>query len=99
MVAREGILSPESAVRGHESRWRVRCFRKKPAIDGPHAARSRWCRVGYRGCRSSRISRVRPEDLIVNRDEGAEWLAENFGLPIEAVREILSHPKVPAAMR
>src|SRR4051794_12682501 len=35
-------------------------------------------------------SRVRPEDLIVNRDEGTEWLAENHGLPLETVREVLA---------
>ena len=35
-------------------------------------------------------SRVRPEDLIVNRDEGLEWLAENHGLPLETVREVLA---------
>ena len=28
-----------------------------------------------------RHSRVRPEDLIVNRDQGAAWLARNHGLP------------------
>jgi uncharacterized protein (DUF433 family) len=35
-------------------------------------------------------SRVRPEDLIINRDEGEAWLAENYELPIERVREVLS---------
>jgi uncharacterized protein (DUF433 family) len=34
-------------------------------------------------------SRVRPDDLIVNRAEGEAWLAENFALPIETVREVL----------
>jgi uncharacterized protein (DUF433 family) len=34
-------------------------------------------------------SRVRPEDLIVNRAEGETWLAENYALPIEMVREVL----------
>ena len=34
-------------------------------------------------------SRVRPEDLIVNRAEGEVWLAENYELPIETVREVL----------
>jgi uncharacterized protein (DUF433 family) len=34
-------------------------------------------------------SRVRPEDLIINRAEGEAWLAENHGLPIETVREVL----------
>ena len=35
-------------------------------------------------------SRVRPEDLIINRAEGEAWLAENYELPIERVREVLS---------
>jgi uncharacterized protein (DUF433 family) len=35
-------------------------------------------------------SRVRPDDLVVNREEGPEWLAENFGLPLETVRTILA---------
>ncbi len=34
-------------------------------------------------------SRVRPDDLIVNRAEGEAWLAENFELPLETVREVL----------
>jgi len=34
-------------------------------------------------------SRVRPDDLIVNRNEGVAWLAENFELPVETVREVL----------
>ena len=34
-------------------------------------------------------SRVRPDDLLVNRAEGEVWLAENYDLPIEAVREVL----------
>ena len=35
-------------------------------------------------------SRVRPEDLIVNRTEGEAWLAENYELSIETVREVLT---------
>ncbi len=35
-------------------------------------------------------SRVRPEDILANRDEGAEWLAENFDLPVETVRTVLA---------
>jgi uncharacterized protein (DUF433 family) len=35
-------------------------------------------------------SRVRPEDLLVNRSEGVAWLAENHGLRVEAVREVLA---------
>jgi uncharacterized protein (DUF433 family) len=34
-------------------------------------------------------SRVRPDDLVVNRAEGEAWLAENYELPIETVREVL----------
>ena len=34
-------------------------------------------------------SRVRPDDVIVNRGEGEAWLAENYELPIETVREVL----------
>lgn len=36
-------------------------------------------------------SRVRPEDLIANRGEGPEWLAENFSLPLETVRMVLAY--------
>ena len=35
-------------------------------------------------------SRVRPEDLIINRAEGEAWLSENFSLPLKTVREVLS---------
>ena len=35
-------------------------------------------------------SRVCPDDLIVNRQKGAEWLAENCGLPLETVQSALS---------
>jgi len=34
-------------------------------------------------------SRVRPDDLIANRKEGREWLVENYGLPLQTVREVL----------
>ena len=34
-------------------------------------------------------SRVRPDDLVVNRAEGEAWLAENYSLPVETVREVL----------
>jgi uncharacterized protein (DUF433 family) len=37
-----------------------------------------------------RHSRVRPGDLVANRDQGAEWLAENYGLPIETVKAVLA---------
>lgn len=35
-------------------------------------------------------SRVRPDDLIANREEGAEWLAENYALPLEIVNAVLA---------
>jgi len=35
-------------------------------------------------------SRVRPEELIINRDEGPDWLAENFELPVGTVRALLA---------
>lgn len=35
-------------------------------------------------------SRVRPDDLVANRDEGPEWLAENYSLPIETVIAVLA---------
>ncbi len=35
-------------------------------------------------------SRVRPQDLIAHQQEGPDWLAENFALPIDIVRTVLS---------
>jgi uncharacterized protein (DUF433 family) len=35
-------------------------------------------------------SRVRPEDLVANRAEGPEWLAENYALPVDTVRTVLA---------
>jgi uncharacterized protein (DUF433 family) len=36
-------------------------------------------------------SRVRPEDLVTNRaGGGADWLAENYALPVETVRAVLA---------
>lgn len=34
-------------------------------------------------------SRVRPDDLVVNRQEGADWLAENYGLSLDMVQIVL----------
>ncbi len=34
-------------------------------------------------------SRVRPEDLVTNRAEGLDWLAENYALPVDTVRAVL----------
>ncbi len=35
-------------------------------------------------------SRVRPDDLIANREEGPDWLATNFSLPLETVPTVLA---------
>ena len=35
-------------------------------------------------------SRVRPEDLLVNRDQGIEWLAKGHGLDPEVIREVFA---------
>ena len=35
-------------------------------------------------------SRVRPDDLVVNREEGPDWLAENYDLPLETVKTVLA---------
>jgi uncharacterized protein (DUF433 family) len=35
-------------------------------------------------------SRVRPDDLVANREEGPEWLAENYDLPVDVVRAVLA---------
>jgi uncharacterized protein (DUF433 family) len=35
-------------------------------------------------------TRVRPEDLLVNRDEGLPWLAENFGVPVATIQEVFA---------
>ena len=35
-------------------------------------------------------SRVRPEDLVINRDRGIEWLARNHGLSVNTVGEVLA---------
>jgi uncharacterized protein (DUF433 family) len=35
-------------------------------------------------------SRVRHNDLIANRNEGADWLAENYSLLLESVRAMLA---------
>ena len=37
-----------------------------------------------------RDSRVRPDDLIDNIEEGPEWMAENFGLPLAQVEGVLA---------
>ena len=37
-----------------------------------------------------RNSRVRPEDLIGNLQEGPDWMAEAFGLPVSDIRQVLA---------
>lgn len=37
-----------------------------------------------------RHSRVRPDDLLVNRSEGEEWLADAYRLPLDTVRQVLA---------
>jgi uncharacterized protein (DUF433 family) len=37
-----------------------------------------------------RNSRVRPEDLLVNREQGVEWLARGHGLAPETIREVFA---------
>lgn len=37
-----------------------------------------------------RHSRVRPDDLVENRDQGEDWLARNHGIPVQTVREVLT---------
>ena len=37
-----------------------------------------------------RGTRVRPEDLLANIDQGPEWLADAFSIPIEDIREVLA---------
>jgi uncharacterized protein (DUF433 family) len=37
-----------------------------------------------------RGTRVRPEDLLINRDEGLTWLAENYSIPPEAIQEVFA---------
>ena len=37
-----------------------------------------------------RHSRVRPDDLLVNRGEGEEWLADAYRLPLDTVRQVLA---------
>ena len=37
-----------------------------------------------------RGTRVRPQDLLVNREEGLDWLAENFSIPKETIRRVFA---------
>jgi hypothetical protein len=35
-------------------------------------------------------SRVRPEDLLINRVQGIEWLSRNHGIAPEVIREVFA---------
>jgi uncharacterized protein (DUF433 family) len=37
-----------------------------------------------------RHSRVRSDDLVVNREQGVEWMAEHHRLPMQTVLEVLA---------
>lgn len=37
-----------------------------------------------------RGTRVRPEDLLMNRDQGVEWLARGHGIPPDTIREVFA---------
>ncbi len=37
-----------------------------------------------------RHSRVRPDDLVQNREQGAQWLADAHDLPLQTVASILA---------
>ena len=35
-------------------------------------------------------TRVRPEDLLVNRDEGIDWLVDNFDIPADVILRLVA---------
>jgi len=37
-----------------------------------------------------RGTRVRPEDLLINRDQGVDWLARGHGIPAHIIREVFA---------
>jgi uncharacterized protein (DUF433 family) len=37
-----------------------------------------------------RGTRVRPDDLLVNRDEGIDWLVENFDISADVIRRLFA---------
>lgn len=37
-----------------------------------------------------RGTRVRPEDLLANRDQGVDWLAKSHGLEPDVIREVFA---------
>ena len=45
-----------------------------------------------------RGTRVRPQDLLANRDEGIYWLVENLGIPADTIRQVFTfHDRHQAA--
>ena len=42
-------------------------------------------------------TRVRPDDLVVNRTMGEEWLPGAFALPLDVAREVLAFYDANAA--
>jgi len=42
------------------------------------------------GAPTIRNSRVRPEDLLINREQGLDWLARNHGIAPETIREVFA---------
>ncbi|HEY1934103.1 MAG TPA: DUF433 domain-containing protein [Acetobacteraceae bacterium] len=45
-----------------------------------------------------RGTRVRPDDLLVNREEGIDWLVENFDIPADVIRRLfVFHDRQQAA--
>jgi uncharacterized protein (DUF433 family) len=70
---------------------------------GPPVHRLRGVKIDWRECAAVesvpgkmsgqpviRGTRVRPQDLLVNRREGVEWLSENFTIPVETIREVFA---------
>ena len=37
-----------------------------------------------------RGTRVRPEDLLINRDQGVEWLSQGHGIPADTIRRVFA---------
>jgi uncharacterized protein (DUF433 family) len=37
-----------------------------------------------------RGTRLRPQDLLINRDEGIDWLSRNHGVAPETIRELFA---------
>ena len=37
-----------------------------------------------------RGTRLRPQDLLVNRAEGLAWLSENFTIPVSTIQQVFA---------